>query len=86
MPKTQSKFGKPIKVVGKKGLYTYKLSDGRCWNASHLAPALAPGRLDESDELPLFDSGDTNPVGVNSQQQLHDLFGVGVYLHGLRIM
>ncbi len=37
--------------------------DGRCWNASHLAPALAPGRLDESDELPLFDSGDTNPVG-----------------------
>ncbi len=28
VPKTQSKFEKPLKVVGKKGLYTYKLSDG----------------------------------------------------------
>ncbi len=28
-----------------------------------IPPAPAPGRLDESDELPLFDSGDTNPVG-----------------------
>ncbi len=64
VPKTQFKFGKPLKVVGKKGLYTYKLSDGRCWNASHLAPALAPCRADESSELPLFDSGNTNPVGA----------------------
>lgn len=63
VPKTQSKFGKPLKVVGKKGLYTYKLSDGRCWNASHLAPALAQYRAYESSELPLFDSGDTNPAG-----------------------
>ncbi|KAL0149455.1 hypothetical protein M9458_055243 [Cirrhinus mrigala] len=63
VPKTQSKFGKPLKVVGKKGLYTYKLSDGRSWDASHLAPALAPCTTDESSELLLFDSGDTNPVG-----------------------
>ncbi len=28
-----------------------------------IPPAPAPGRLDESNELPLFDSGDTNPVG-----------------------
>lgn len=65
MPKTQSKFGKPLKVVGKKGLYTYRLSEGRCWNASHLAPALVPSRTesDESSELSLFDSGNTETVG-----------------------
>lgn len=65
MPKTPSKFGKPLKVVGKKGLYTYRLSDGRCWNASHLAPALGPSRTesDESSELSLFDFGHTELVG-----------------------
>lgn len=61
VPKMQSKFGKPLKVVGKKGLYIYKLSDGRCWNASYLALVIAPCRTDMPTELPLFDSLDTEP-------------------------
>ncbi|XP_061578749.1 uncharacterized protein LOC133444867 [Cololabis saira] len=48
LPKTQHKFSEPLKVVGKKGQYSYLLSDGRCWNASHLAPA---SLQEESDNL-----------------------------------
>lgn len=38
LPKLQSAFSKPLKVLQKTGPYTYKLSDGRTWNASHLTP------------------------------------------------
>lgn len=39
LPKAQYKFSRPLKVMEKRGQYTYLLSDGRCWNASHLTPA-----------------------------------------------
>lgn len=38
LPKLKSAFSKPLKVLGKTGPYTYKLSDGRTWNALHLTP------------------------------------------------
>ncbi len=37
--KGHSKFTQPFKVVAQKGLATYLLSDGKVWNAMHLAPA-----------------------------------------------
>lgn len=37
--KGHSKFTKPFKVVAQKGSATYLLSDGKVWNAMHLAPA-----------------------------------------------
>ncbi|CAM5089414.1 unnamed protein product [Eretmochelys imbricata] len=40
--KGDHKFTAPLKIVEKKGPYTYRLSDGQVWNASYLAPAYAP--------------------------------------------
>ncbi|KAL1254363.1 hypothetical protein QQF64_016592 [Cirrhinus molitorella] len=37
--KGHSKFTQPFKVVAQKGSATYLLSDGKIWNAVHLAPA-----------------------------------------------
>ncbi|CAM4711930.1 unnamed protein product [Lepidochelys kempii] len=39
--KGDHKFTAPLKIIEKKGPYTYRLSDGRVWNASYLAPAYA---------------------------------------------
>lgn len=50
--------------MGKKGKYSYKLEDVQYWNASNLAPALAPSRVDDSNELLLFDSEDTDLGGA----------------------
>ena len=33
------KFTQPLRVVAQKGLATYKLSDGKVWNAVHPSPA-----------------------------------------------
>lgn len=54
LPKTQCRFTKPLKVVAKKGLHTYMLSDGRCWNASYLAP-VSPLRGEGDSEFPSVD-------------------------------
>ncbi|KAL7856478.1 hypothetical protein SRHO_G00153770 [Serrasalmus rhombeus] len=40
--KGQSKFSLPYKVVAKRGPATYLLSDGKVWNAAHLAPTSLP--------------------------------------------
>ncbi|CAM4567530.1 unnamed protein product, partial [Caretta caretta] len=40
--KGDHKFTAPLKIIEKKGPYTYRLSDGRVWHASSLAPAYAP--------------------------------------------
>ena len=53
LPKTQCKFSKPLRVMEKRGHYTYLLSDGRCWNASYLAPVSLPAQEGDSELLPL---------------------------------
>ncbi|KAL7879761.1 hypothetical protein SRHO_G00020150 [Serrasalmus rhombeus] len=40
--KGQSKFSLPYKVIAKRGPATYLLSDGKVWNAAHLAPTSLP--------------------------------------------
>lgn len=53
LPKAQCKFSRPLKVMEKRGQYSYLLSDGRCWNASHLAPASLQGKESDNELLPL---------------------------------
>ncbi|KAF7645164.1 hypothetical protein LDENG_00209000 [Lucifuga dentata] len=53
LPKTHCKFSKPLRVVAKKGQYTYLLSDGCCWNASYLAPVSFQGKGGDSELSPL---------------------------------
>lgn len=60
LPKTQCKFTKPLRVMEKKGQYTYLLSDGRCWNASYLAPVSLQGKDQEAD-------GDGEPLPVDTE-------------------
>ncbi|CAM4584129.1 unnamed protein product [Lepidochelys kempii] len=52
--KGDHKFTAPLKIIEKKGPYTYRLSDGRVWNASSLAPAYAP-RGDYADTQSALD-------------------------------
>ncbi|XP_041940375.1 uncharacterized protein K02A2.6-like [Alosa sapidissima] len=53
LPKTHCKFSKPLRVMEKRGQYTYLLSDGRCWNASYLAPVSLQMEEGEGELLPL---------------------------------
>ncbi|KAL7839056.1 hypothetical protein SRHO_G00257140 [Serrasalmus rhombeus] len=62
LPKSQSKFGKPLKVMARRGPYSYELSDGRCWNASHLAPALPQMETQDSSDLSLMNFDITHPT------------------------
>ena len=62
LPKSQSKFGKPLKVMARRGPYSYELSDGRCWNASYLAPALPQMETEVSSDLPLLNFDITQPT------------------------
>ena len=53
------KFTKPLQIIEQRGPATFRLSDGKMWNASHLAPALpvnmpvppTPPPPDETHEL-----------------------------------
>jgi len=51
--KGQSKFSVPLQVMEQRGSHTYKLSDGRIWNVSHLASACQRNARDDA-ELPLL--------------------------------
>ena len=61
LPKTQSKFGGPLNVMEKRGPYSYRLSDGRCWNASHPAPVLLQQEREDSSALSLMDFDTAKP-------------------------
>ncbi|EMP37539.1 hypothetical protein UY3_05253 [Chelonia mydas] len=52
--KGDHKFTAPLKIIEKKGPYTYRLSDGWVWNTSYLAPAYAP-RGDYANTQPAWD-------------------------------
>lgn len=39
MRKGQSKYSVPLQMQEQCGSHTYRLSDGRTWNASYLTPA-----------------------------------------------
>ncbi|KAJ8375109.1 hypothetical protein SKAU_G00056890 [Synaphobranchus kaupii] len=62
LPENQCKFTRPLRVVEKKGQYTYLLSDGRCWNASYLAPASLQEKESDSELLPLDFETTTTPT------------------------
>lgn len=53
--RVRSKFSQLLKIIEQKGLATYKLSDGKVWNAVHLAPAFQNPNGYVPERLPGFD-------------------------------